>query len=72
MLKLIIILAVPICFFEGMPLIRTKKWKELIVLGVLIGIALLIAIGKALDLPTPTQLLDQWLRPVGKAIFKRF
>lgn len=42
----------------------------MIAFGSLMGIALFISIGKALGLPTPIELLDQWLRPVGEAIFK--
>ena len=70
MLKLVIILAVIIGFFEGIPLAREKKWRELMVVGALIGIALLIGIGKALELPIPIGLLEQWLCPLGRAFFR--
>lgn len=72
MLKLLLLLAVPICFFEGRPLIREKKWKEMAMAGVLIGAACLIGLGKALGLPAPLALLARWLRPVGEMLFKRF
>lgn len=72
MLITLFLLIVLICLFEGLPLTRGKRWKELIVCGTLIGIALIIGIGKGLGLPTPIELLDQWLRPVGKVIFKHF
>lgn len=70
MIKIIVILTILIFIFEGMPLIKQKKRNELIVFGVLIGLALLIGIGKPLGLPTPIELLNQWLSPIGKAIFK--
>lgn len=70
MLKLFILLVISICLFEGIPLAKKKSWKTMIAFGSLMGIALFISIGKALGLPTPIELLDQWLRPVGEAIFK--
>jgi hypothetical protein len=72
MLKILIILIIPVCLFEGVPLIKAKKWKMLIALGTILGIALFIGIGKTLGLSTPLELLDRWLRPVGELIFKRF
>jgi hypothetical protein len=72
MMGLLILLAVPIGIYEGLPLIREKRWKELITVGVLIGGALLIGLGKTFGIPTPLELLDQWLRPVEEAIFKHF
>jgi hypothetical protein len=72
MLKLLIILVIPICLFEGVPLIKAREWKMLIALGTILGIALFIGIGKTCGLPTPLELLDSLLRPVGKVIFKQF
>jgi hypothetical protein len=72
MLKLLIILTVPVCLFEGLPLIRGKRWKELTAFSILLGISLFIGIGKTLGLPTPIELLHRWLDPIGRAIFKQF
>jgi hypothetical protein len=72
MIMLIILLTAPICLFEGMPLIKQRRWKELIVLGVLIGLVLFVGIGKTVNLPSPIQIMERWLLPVGKAIFKHF
>jgi hypothetical protein len=72
MVFLLIVLAVLVTLMEGIPLIHRKKWNELIVLGILIGIALLIGIAKTLGLPTPIEVLGRWLRPVGEMIFKKY
>jgi len=66
------VLAILVTLFEGIPLIRRKKWNELIALGILIGIALFIGIGKTMGLPTPIELLNRWLRPMGEMIFKKY
>lgn len=72
MIKFLILIAVPICIFEGIPLFRNKKWRELITLGVLIGLSLIIGIGKQLGIMTPIELLDLLLMPLGKTFFKHF
>ncbi|HEX3046872.1 MAG TPA: hypothetical protein VHY08_19110 [Bacillota bacterium] len=72
MIWLLVLLAVPIFICEGLPLIREKRWKELITAGALLSVALLIGLIKTFGAPTPIQLLDQWIRPVGEAIFKHF
>jgi hypothetical protein len=72
MIKLLLILAVPICLLEGIPLFREKKWPELSVFGILIGVTLLLGIGDALGWPPPLEMLQRLLRPVGEIIFKQF
>lgn len=72
MIKWVILLAIPVGLWEGWPLIRQRKWKELITFGVLIGVALSISLGKTLGLPTPIELLGRWFQPLGRAIFKQF
>ncbi len=69
---LLFLLAVPICVFEGWPLFREKRWKELAVLGLLIGAALLIGLGKALGLPAPLAVLERWLHPVSEILFREY
>ena len=72
MLKLLLLFMVSLCIFEGFPLYRERKWKELITFGSLLGISLILTIGKALDMPTPVELIQGMLEPIGKAIFKPF
>jgi len=72
MLLLVFLLAVPICVLEGKLLIREKRWKELGVVGILIGAALLIGLGNALGLPAPLESLARWLRPVGETLFDSY
>lgn len=72
MLKYLLVLAVPVCLLEGIPLIRKKKWRELMVFGILIGATLLLGIGNALGWLPPLEMLGRWLRPVGEIIFKQF
>lgn len=68
---LVTILAIILIFIaEGIPMIRNKLWKELITLGLLLGIALLLVIGYKLGIPTPLALVDELLSPFGKAIFQ--
>lgn len=72
MLILLLILAVAICLLKGIPLFREKKWRELIVFGILIGVTLLLGIGNTLGWSPPLEIMERWLRPVGEIIFKQF
>lgn len=72
MIGLIILLALPISICEGLPLIREKRWKELVTAGILLGTALIIGLIKTLGIPSPIELLDRLIHPIGEAIFKRF
>jgi hypothetical protein len=72
MLKLLILLTVPVYLFEGLPLIREKKWPELIAFSILIGVSLVLGVGKVFGVPTPVELLHRILEPVGRAFFKQF
>ena len=72
MIKMLILVSIPICLLEGIPLYRQRRWKELIVTGVLIVFAFVLGIGKAVGWVTPVELLTRWLYPVGEAIFKHF
>ena len=72
MILFLLLLSAPICFFEGVPLIREKRWKEFAAFACLIGFALFIGIGKAAGWPTPIELLYRLLLPVGKMLFKHF
>lgn len=68
---LVILLAITIvCMVEGFPLYGKKQWKELATLGLLLGIALLLGIGYKLGIQGPIALMDEWLNPLGKAIFQ--
>jgi hypothetical protein len=55
---------------EGLPLIRNRQWKEFITMGFLLGTALLLVIGKMLDIMSPLGMLNKILNPIGKTILK--
>lgn len=68
MLYLIILVIIIISYIEGLPFIKNKQWKELTVLETMLGISLLLVIGKKLGITTPIAYLDNVLSPIGKAI----
>lgn len=67
-LLILLILGAMIALAEGPALFKARKWRELSTFGVLLFVALLIGAGKALGMPTPVELLERWLRPLGKAL----
>ena len=70
MLVSIALISGVIAFVEGLPLIKNKMWKELIALLILLLIAILLVIIKYLNLPTPTDIMNNIFYPLGKAFFK--
>lgn len=70
MISLFILVAILICLFEGGALLNKKMWRELGVVGVLMGAALSLGITKLLGLSTPVNWLHQLLSPLGETIFK--
>jgi len=70
MTVLIAFAALAIGLAEGIPLGKLGQWKDVAVMGSLLGMAILISLGNTLGLPSPIALLSQLLEPVGKAIFK--
>ena len=62
--------ALAIGLAEGIPLRKHGQWKELAVMSTLLGLTFLLAAGNYLGLPSPLELLERLLEPVGKAIFK--
>jgi hypothetical protein len=71
MLKLLILLVIPVFLFEGLPLIREKSWKEFAAFSILIGLSIILGVGKVFGMPTPVELLHRILEPVGRALFKQ-
>lgn len=67
---LIVFTALAIGLAEGIPIRKQSQWKELVVMSTLLGVAILLATGYYLGLPSPLALLEQLLEPVGRAIFK--
>jgi len=59
-----------ILLYEGVPLIKKKLWRELSVLGVLLGSATYLAIAGMLQLSTPLNWLEYLLGPFGKMFFR--
>ena len=70
MTVLIVFAALPIGLAEGIPLGKQGQWKELAVMSTLLIMAFLLAAGYYLGLPSPLELLERLLEPVGKAVFK--
>jgi hypothetical protein len=69
---LFVSLAVAAIFLtEGMPLIKTKEWKELFTLGVLLIIALFLIIGDKLGIPDPVNIMKGMITPIGKNLFSQ-
>ncbi|HEY8875846.1 MAG TPA: hypothetical protein VIM32_04350 [Desulfosporosinus sp.] len=67
---LIMFTALAIGLAEGLPLRKKGQRRELVVMTTLLGMTILLATGYYLALPSPLVLLERWLEPVGKAIFK--
>ncbi len=55
---------------EGLPLIKTKRWKELFTIGVLLTIALFLVIGDKFGIPGPVNILKRIVAPIGKKLLK--
>lgn len=70
MMEFIIPAAIIICIVEGVPLLKKRQLRELATFGFLIGIAVFLGIEKKLGMPTPFELLDQLLRPLGKTVLR--
>ena len=70
MTVLIVFAALTIGLAEGIPLGKQGQWKELAVMSTLLIMAFLLAAGYYLGLPSPLELLERLLEPVGKAVFK--
>ena len=70
MTVLIVLMALAIGLAEGIPLGKQGQWKELAVMSTLFGMDFLLAMGYYFGFPSPLELLERLLEPVGKAIFK--
>lgn len=55
---------------EGVSLVQKKQWREIITVGILLGIALYLVCGKMLYILSPLELLDKWISPLGKGVLK--
>ena len=67
---LIVFTALAIGLAEGRPLGKQGQWKELAVMSSLLGLAILLAVGYYLGLPSPLAFLERLIGPIGKAIYK--
>lgn len=70
MIIYLILALIIICLYDGVRLIKTRLWRELITMGLLITIAVLIVVFKKFHMPTLVDVLHQLLRPVGEVIFR--
>ena len=59
-----------IFLYDGIPLWEKRLWRELGVLGVLIGAAAYLNIAAMLGMTTPVNWLEQLLGPIGRMIYK--
>lgn len=55
---------------EGYPLLRQHLWKELVVMSTLLSLAFLLVVINRFGWPTPVNILERLLEPVGRAVFK--
>lgn len=70
MLISITLISTIIAFVEGLPLFKKKMWKELITVIILLLITISLVAVKKLSLPTPLNILNDLLYPLGKMIFR--
>ncbi|VBB05145.1 Hypothetical protein LUCI_0352 [Lucifera butyrica] len=70
MTLLLILAGLLTAVYEGLPLFRKRLWRELAILGLLLGSAGLLGIVQVLGLSTPLNWLEQILGPVGRQFFK--
>lgn len=70
MLTLFVLASAFIILADGVELVQQRRWRELGVMGFLLGLAGFIAVSGSLHLPTPIDGLQQMLRPVGETLFK--
>lgn len=70
MIAVFILAVVLIFLYDGLPLLKRKLWRELGVMGILIGSATYLGITEILGMTTPVHWLEQLLGPIGEIIFK--
>lgn len=70
MAAFLIAAAAILCIIESIFLVKNGLKKELAVFGTLLGLAVLLLVGKKLDWPTPLGLLEKIFSPIGEAIFR--
>lgn len=70
MLTYLISAAILICLLDGVPLVKNKQWRELGTLGFLIVAAILLLVVNKINIPSPIEVLQQLLSPIGKFVFK--
>jgi energy-coupling factor transporter transmembrane protein EcfT len=70
-LLIFVLLAIVLIFIvDGLPLIKNKQWKEFATMGLLLGISLLLVIGKMLNILSPLSFIDKLLGPLGRTVLK--
>lgn len=70
MIIITLLATLSIILFEGIPLVKKRRWPELAAGAILIAIALFTVFGKRYGVPTLLELLMQWLAPLGKLVLK--
>jgi hypothetical protein len=66
----VLILVALIFAVDGVKLIKKKQWREFITFGILLGLALLLEIGKDLGFLGPINIIDKLLSPLGRAMLR--
>lgn len=70
MIPFFILAVLLIAAYEGPQLIKNKLWRELGVMGVIVGATAYLAVAGVLGMSTPLNWLEKLLGPVGMIIFK--
>lgn len=66
----VVAVAVLVFLTDGMRLVRQRRWRELATVGSLLALAGFLAIAASLHIPTPVDVLQRLLGPVGEALFE--
>lgn len=69
MITLLILPVLFFCLVDSIELVKKKLWRELVTMGFLIGTAVFFVIAKKLNIPTPVDILQILLKPVGMLLF---
>lgn len=70
MYLMLAIVTTSVGIYEGIPLVKKKLWKEFITLIFLTLIIIILLIIKILNLPTPLEIIENLLYPLGKTIYR--
>ncbi|WPC41679.1 hypothetical protein [Clostridium sp. JS66] len=70
MLLTVTLISAVIIFIEGVPLFKKKMWKEFITVLTLLIIAIFLVVEHGLGIPTPIDIANKLLYPLGRTVFR--